>query len=809
MIEIEINGKLIRARDGTMVIEAADEAGIAIPRFCYHKKLPISANCRMCLVDIDKAAKPLPACSTPVTDGMKIFTNSPRAIMAQKGVMEFLLINHPLDCPICDQGGECQLQDVAMGYGRDVSRYQEKKRVIKDKDIGPLIATDMTRCIHCMRCVLFGQHIAGVMELGATGRGEHMEIGTFVEKAITSEMSGNVIDLCPVGALTSKPYRYTARTWELSQHEAVAPHDSIGSNLYLHVRDDRIMRVVARENEAINEVWISDRDRFSYQGINSEDRLHAPMLKKNGKWHEVDWKIALEATVQGLNKTIASHGAGQTGTLMSSTSTLEEMYLLQKVMRGIGCANIDHRLRQADFGDQDQAPLFPSLGLPIEELEQIDVALLVGSNVRNEQPIAAHRLRKAAMRGASVMFINPVDYDLHFKVQEKIIASPLGMVQALAGIAKALVHLGESSIPPRLEHLISKTEFNDVHLSMAKQLKNAVKAIVLLGNLSFYHPEFSLLNALARYIAEVTKATFGTLPESANSVGAWIAGALPHRAAAGQAVSEPGLDAAAICNSNLKAYVLMGLEPEFDYANPAIAVKSLEASEFAVSLTAFRSTAIESYADVMLPIAAFAETSGTFVNAEGRWQSFAGAVSPQGEARPAWKILRVLGNLFNLAGFEYVSSDEVRDELHAAFTAAPDISAAVRATAQPRQAPLDIVNPPGGLTRITDIPPYATDSLVRRADALQKTSAACAAAIYINTGLASNLGLSDGELANVEQEGLQATLPVVVDGRIPDGCVLIPAGLSQTTTLGALFGPVTLQRFTGALSPANLPAGTE
>ncbi|MEO5573143.1 MAG: NADH-quinone oxidoreductase subunit NuoG [Gammaproteobacteria bacterium] len=806
MIDIEINGMPIRARDGAMVIEAADEAGIAIPRFCYHKKLPVSANCRMCLVDIDKAAKPLPACATPATDGMKIFTNSPKAIMAQKGVMEFLLINHPLDCPICDQGGECQLQDVAMGYGRDVSRYQENKRVVKDKNLGPLIATDMTRCIHCMRCVLFGQHIAGVMELGATGRGEHMEIGTFVEQSINSEMSGNVIDLCPVGALTSKPYRYTARTWELSQHETIAPHDSIGSNLYLHVRGERVMRVVPHENEAINEVWISDRDRFSYQGINSPDRLHAPMLKRNGKWQEVDWQTALEATVQGLNKIIAGHGAGQIGALVSPTATLEEMYLLQKIIRGIGCANIDHRLRQSDFSNQEQAPLSPSLGISIEALEQLDAVLLIGSNVRNEQPIIAHRLRKAALNGASVMLINPVDYELHFKVQEKIIAGPAGMLEALVGVARILAQVDSTRVPPGLEKLLTQIEPDERHLNIAKHLKEGAQAIVLLGNLSLHHPHYSLLEILASYIATETGATFGTLPEAANSVGGWIAGVLPHRAAAGQASTALGLDAASMFNNKLKAYVLLGLEPEFDSGNPSAALKALEASEFTVSLTAFRSDAIESYADVMLPIAAFAETSGTYVNAESRWQSFTGAVTPQGEARPAWKILRVLGNLFNVHGFEYISSDEVRDELHAIFNAEADRTSAGDTT-EPTAS--YTINKPAGLMRLAEVPPYAADGLVRRAEALQQTIAARPAALYINASVAANLGLVQGDLAVAEQDGAQSTLPVVIDARIPDGCVLIPVGLPQTTTLGTMFGPVAVTRYATHNNLAALSAERE
>ncbi|HWQ93899.1 MAG TPA: NADH-quinone oxidoreductase subunit NuoG, partial [Gammaproteobacteria bacterium] len=439
MINLEIDGKSVQARDGVMLIEAADEAGIPIPRFCYHKKLSIAANCRMCLVDVEKAAKPLPACATPVTEGMKVYTQSTKAIMAQKGVMEFLLINHPLDCPICDQGGECELQDLAMGYGASGSRYQEKKRVVKDKDIGPLIMTDMTRCIHCTRCIRFGQEIAGLMELGATGRGEHMEIGTYIEKAMVSELSGNVIDLCPVGALTSKPFRYTARAWEMAQRETIAPHDSVGSNLYLHVRDNKVMRVVPRENEEINEVWISDRDRFSYQSLNSPDRLQVPMIKRQGVWEETDWNTALQAVVKGLRGVIQSHGAGHVGALVSPSATLEEMYLLQRLMRGLGTNSIDHRLRQTDFNDQESAPLFPSLGTSIAELQQLEAALLIGSNVRSEQPIIAHRLRQATQgNSARLMFINPVDYDFAFPVAEKIITDPAGMVRALAGIAKAL-----------------------------------------------------------------------------------------------------------------------------------------------------------------------------------------------------------------------------------------------------------------------------------------------------------------------------------------------------------------------------------
>lgn len=791
MIDIEINGIPIKARDGAMVIEAADEAGIPIPRFCYHKKLSVAANCRMCLVEVEKAAKPLPACSTPATEGMRVYTQSPKAIMAQKGVMEFLLINHPLDCPICDQGGECELQDVAMGYGRDVSRYQEKKRVVKDKDLGPLISTDMTRCIHCTRCVRFGIEIAGVMELGATGRGEHMEIGTYIEKSMVSEMSGNVIDLCPVGALTSKPFRYTARPWEMVSREAIAPHDSIGSHLHLHVRDKRVMRVVPREMEEINEVWLSDRDRYSYEGLNSAERLQAPLIKQNGVWQEVDWKTALDFTVQGLNKIIGTQGAAQIGALVSPSATLEELYLLQKLLRGVGCANIDHRLRQSDFSAQDDMPLYPSLGLAIEDVEYLDAALLIGSHVRKEQPIVAHRLRKAAMRGAAVMFINAVDYDIHFKVQEKLIVHPADTVAALAGVVKALMQRPGAAVIPGLSDWLQAIQPDATQQAMAQHLARARRAAVLLGNTAVMHPQFAVLERLVDALAQLSGARLGYLPEAANSAGAWLAGALPQRGPAGASVDHAGLHARAMLETPLQGYVLMGVEPEFDAAYPASAMKALKAAQFVVSLSAFGSQTMQDYADVLLPVAAFAETSGTFVNLEGRWQSFAGAVPPPGEARPAWKVLRVLGNLFNVPGFDYISSDQVRDELRQAVD---DVTAA--ATAQTHAASIPaapLPTPPRqGLTRITDVPPYALDGLVRRAPALQQTPDAGRAVLYVNEALAARLGLSDE--AVVQQGNAQVILHVVVDAGIPDDCVRIPAGLSGTERLEPPFGPVEVRK---------------
>ncbi|MDO9371581.1 MAG: NADH-quinone oxidoreductase subunit NuoG [Gammaproteobacteria bacterium] len=788
MVNIEINGKPIQARDGTMVIEAADEAGIMIPRFCYHKKLSIAANCRMCLVDIDKAAKPLPACATPVTDGMKILTHSPKAIMAQKGVMEFLLINHPLDCPICDQGGECELQELAMGYGRDVSRYQEKKRVVQDKDIGPLISTDMTRCIHCTRCVRFGQEIAGLMELGATGRGEHMEIGTYIEKSLKSEMSGNIIDLCPVGALTAKPSRYVARAWEMAQRPSIAPHDSIGSNLYVHVRGNQVVRVIPRENEEINETWISDRDRYSYQGVGSTDRLRVPMIKQNGVWHETDWGTALETAVQGLKQAVTAHGAAQLGALASPTATLEEMYLLQKLMRGLGCKNIDHRLRQTDFSGQAAAPGFPALNHAIADLEQLDAALLIGCNVRKEQPIAAHRLRKAALNGARIMLLNPLNYDMNFPVTEKIVASPAGMVHALAGVVKELLQ-GNPAPEQQMAALLADVHIDATQRAIAQHLKNSDKSAVLLGNLAITHPHFALLHTLAQWAAQLSQTTLGLLPEAANSAGAWLAGMLPHRGAAGARVAQAGLDAQAMLDAKLKAYLLMGVEPEYDCANPSRALGAVANADFVVTLTAFRSAAMEDYAHVMLPVVPFTETAGTFVNAEGRWQSFEAAVNPLDEARPAWKVLRVLGNLFDTPGFDYVTSHEVRDELKRAvdnMASKNERSAEVPARRLPTAD--------STLMRIGEVPIYAVDALVRRASALQQTQEAQTAAAYVNRRVAAQLAIVAGQEVQAAQGEARARLTVVIDERVPDCCVMIPAGLAGSATLGAAFGAIELAR---------------
>ncbi len=771
MLKIEIDGKQLEVAPGSTIIEAADAAGISIPRFCYHQKLSVAANCRMCLVDVEKAPKPLPACATPVADGMKIATHSAKAIAAQKGVMEFLLINHPLDCPICDQGGECELQDLAVGYGGDVSRYQEMKRVVLDKDIGPLIATEMTRCIHCTRCVRFGQELAGIMELGATGRGEHMRIGTYVAQSVDSELSGNMIDLCPVGALTSKPFRYSARTWELNDVPGVSPHDCVGANLNVQVRNNKVMRVLPRANEDVNEIWLADRDRYSYEALNSPERLLKPMVRENGKWRETDWSTALNVAVDGMQKVIAAHGPQSIGALASPTSTIEEFYLLQKLVRTLGSGNVDHRLRQRDFSDDAEAPLFPYIGHPIRKLETLDAALLIGSNIRKDQPLLGLRLRKAFLHDAALFAVNPVDYEFSFDLKAKVITDPAAMPAALARIARVLAESTGASLPSEVAVLASGKP-SAAEQAIATGLKDANSASVLFGNFAMRHPQAALLRALADLIAELSGAHFGMLPE-ANGAGGWLAGCVPQRSANGATAQPVGRHAADMFAQPLKGYFIFGAEPELDSADGKQAQKALRQAGCVVVFSAFKSSLSDS-AHVLLPLAAFTETDGTFVNAEGRFQSFRAAVAPAGEARPGWKILRVLGNLFKLAGFDYTSSAEVLAELQ------QDIKPSARLNMR-RFVPALAAK---GLQRIAEVPMYSIDPLVRRATALQKTRDSSGPVARMHPREAQKQGVGGSARLRVIAGGESVTLDFLIDQRIPEGCVLIPAACPETLALG-------------------------
>jgi NADH-quinone oxidoreductase subunit G len=782
MMEIEINGKKLQVEPGTMIIEAADKANIRIPRFCYHKKLSIAANCRMCLVEVAKAPKPLPACATPVSEGMVINTHSAEAIAAQKAVMEFLLINHPLDCPICDQGGQCELQDVAMGYGKDRSRFTEGKRAVQDKNLGSLIATDMTRCIHCTRCVRFGQEIAGLPEMGATGRGEYTEIGTYVEHSLQSELSGNIIDLCPVGALTSKPFRFKARAWELQQSPSIAPHDCVGSNIFVHRLHDQVMRVVPKENELINEVWLSDRDRFSYEGLTNSERVKQPKIKQNGQWQEVDWQTAFTWIVTKTKAIIKQHSASQLGCVVSPSATLEEQYCLQKLIRGLGTHNIDHRIHQLDFTEQQREAPYPRLNMDLAEIEQQQVILLVGSNIQREQPILGARIRKASLRGATVLSINAVDYPVNFTQARTAIVKPSQMVQTLAKIVKAL--LGDTLPQSALGDWLQAVTVDEEAKTLAALLTTHEKKLILLGALGLNHPQASLIKALVELMADLVKAHHGFLTEGANAAGAWIAGAIPHRTAAAISVTKPGLDCRQLWLSQLKAYFVYGVEPELDCVGAGQALEALQAAEFVVAFNTFESTTMQAYADVILPIAPFTETSGTFVNVSGTWQSFSRVVQPWQQSKPGWKVLRVLAEHFGLEGFDYASSEEIRDIVKA------QADGMLTKASSPYHWPKQLPAESDVLERIVEWPIYRMDGLVRRSQPLQQSTANDLLAVYLNSNTAKKHQLFGAEQVVVMQ---QQRLPLVIDERLMDDCVYIAASFEQVAGFSAV-NPLTLER---------------
>lgn len=786
LVTFTINDKEHKAAPGSMLIEVTDAADIHIPRFCYHKKLTVAANCRMCLVEVEKAPKPLPACATPVMEGMKVWTKSEKALTAQKDTMEFLLINHPLDCPICDQGGECELQDLSMAFGGSKSNYQELKRVVVDKDIGELVSTEMTRCIQCTRCVRFGEEISGMRELGATGRGDRMEIGTFVEKSIDSELSGNIIDICPVGALTAKPSRYHSRSWEMMQSEGVGSHDSVGSNVRLHTFKNKLVRVIAGENEAVNECWISDRDRFSYQGVYAEDRVKSPMVKKNGMWKEVDWSEALET----VSSKLAEVSPGSVGVLASARATIEEQYLLQKLMRSLGVNNIDHRLRQTDFHDQDNSDLFPSLGMDISDVENTDAIMLIGSNVRKEQPMLNHRIRKAALKGAEVYTINSRELAFNYDVTEQVVVTPSEMVTQLVLIAKASFTLSKNKIPKGLSDLLKSVRANKNAKSIAENLIKAKKPAIFIGSIAEQHPAYSTLRVLALVIAENTGAKFGFVGGAANTAGAWLAGLVPHRKEAGARVEVTGKNAAEMLNHPKKVYVLLDVELEADSDNPQQALAALNQAECVIAISPYANKKMLANADVILPSAAYSETSGTFVNMEGTWQSFKAASKSYEDARPAWKILRVLGNHLNVKGFDYVSSKDVRDELK---TLCDESEFTHKFEANGTYAAHDSKDSKG-LQRIGEVGEYSCDSLVRRATALQDSlpEQQC---VHLNNKLISELGLelalsSTDEKVQVKQGGVMVEMSMKANDMIPDGCALLMAGTKSSGLLGSAFGEI-------------------
>ena len=758
-----------------MVMDAANRLGTYIPHFCYHKKLSIAANCRMCLVEVEKAPKPLPACATPVTAGMIVRTHSEKAVKAQKDVMQFLLINHPLDCPICDQGGECQLQDLAVGYGPSSSRYEEEKRVVHAKDAGPLISMkEMSRCIHCTRCVRFGQEIAGVMEFGMLNRGEHSEITTFVNKTVDSELSGNMIDLCPVGALTSKPFRYSARTWELSRRKSVSPHDSLGANLVVQVKGAQVMRILPLENDAINECWLSDRDRFAYEGLNSADRLTSPMIKQDGQWQTTDWQTALEYVAHGLRNVRHEHSVDSIAALATPYSTLEELSLLQKMIRGLGSENVDFRLRQSDtVADRSFTPW---LGMSIDAFSHLKRVFVIGSFLRKDHPLLAAKLRTAVRRGAQVSLLHATDDDLLMPIANKLIAAPSDWLALLGEVAVAVAQSKQIDAPAALAQLQPSATAKQIAAGL---LSGEPRAIVL-GNAAAQHPQSSQLHALAQWIATNSNAHFGYLTEAANTVGGYLAKALP---------ANRNLAIAQFTQAK-KAYVLLNVEPELDCANPQLARSALDKAEMVVVMSPYRHGM--DYADVLLPIAPYSETSGTFVNAEGRAQGFNGTVKPLGDTRPAWKVLRVLGNLLGLDNFAYESSEDIRNEVLGVKTLdGLDLSQRLSNNAD---IPLHTPQTSTEIQRVADVPIYFSDAIARRSESLQQTVDAQAPKVKLSANLAQSLGVSAGSLVRVTQGTGSVTLPCAIESGLPNNVVRLAAAHTTTAALGSMFGSIKVEK---------------
>jgi NADH-quinone oxidoreductase subunit G len=783
-VTIEVDGRALEARKGQMIIEVTDAAGIDIPRFCYHKKLSIAANCRMCLVDVEKAPKPLPACATPVADGMKVFTQSRRAVDAQRGVMEFLLINHPLDCPICDQGGECELQDLAMGYGRSISRFTERKRVVKDKNLGPLVSTDMTRCIHCTRCVRFLEEIAGTAELGDVNRGEKTEISTFIERNIESELSGNIIDLCPVGALTNKPFRFSARAWEMSAKPYIGTHDCVGSNLFYHVRRGEIMRSVPRDAESINECWLADRDRYSHFGLRAEDRITTPMIKRNGEWESVDWPSALAFAAQALKNVTASRGADQLGVLASPRATSEEHRLLRRLADGLGTPNIDHRLRLADARD-------PNLGRarldrPMQDLSQADAVLMVGSYLRHEQPILNHRVRTAwRANNARVMDLNPIAWDFPFDLSARVIVPPQQMVAGLARLAHAAFQATGVELPDSdLGRFIAGHEPDETTRRMAETLRDADQGFVLLGDVALAHPQASVLRALADELCRIVETARMFLPAAANAEGAWRAGAVP---------ATGGLSAPEQIASPRAAYLLHDLEPEFDLADPAAARKALDSAEVVVALAAFAGTDLKDTADVLLPLAPVPETDGSYVNADGTRQSFQAAARSPGEARPGWKILRVLGERLELNGFDFTGLEQVDPVFDEGEVASPALDASALTSADTAAETL---------WRAGVVPMFGGDALLRRSEALQATDHADNAYCVLHSSMRESLGLGDAEQVLLQQGEACVTAPVRYDDGVPPGAAWLPSTSCLSSRLGAAWGEIAIETASQVASEA-------
>lgn len=780
MINLDINDQRIEIKAGSTVIEAADMVGIYIPRFCYHKELSIVANCRMCLVEVVGARKPLPACATQVTEGMKVYTMSEIALKAQRDVMEFLLINHPLDCPVCDQGGECELQDQAMGYGRGKADYDLSKRVQEDEDIGPLIQTFMTRCIHCTRCIRFGDEIAGLPELGMTQRGGSAKVATYVKHTLQSELSGNIIDLCPVGALTSKPFQYRARAWEMQENPSIAPHDCVGSHIFAHTAEKQVLRVVPREAADLNENWLSDRDRFSYLGLQDDARVTQPMIKRSGRWQTVSWERALAEIVDKTRVLIASQGTDALAGLISPNATVEEMYLFQKMLRGLSVEHIDHRIQQQDFSHQTALPIHPSLGCDIADIETLDTVLLVGSFAREEQPMLNHRINKVAQDGGKVLLLNTYDHPFNYPIHAKVNTPFAHLAHALAAVA---VGVGVT------DKKLAAIKPNEDEQRIADALVAGQSTALLLGPTALSHPDAALLHSLASMIAEKTGATVGSLTVGANTAGAWLTGCVPHRGPKGAALSQIGRDAKAVLtDSPTRAYYLFGTEIEHDAAYSERALKQLNAAAMTVCFSSFKTKEMDEYADFILPIAAFTEISGTFVNVEGRAQTFRAVNARKGEAQSGWKVLRALASLFDLPEFDFTDIDQVRDAYAAIPTTEVSATHLSNDTLLPKKTDT--------IMRFAPWPMYRVDPLVRRAEALQQVTP-IEEAVMVNADMAKRLGVEPGAVVLVSQGERSLKMPLRIDSCVPDYTALLPSGISCVSGFGEAAAPINIRKRVG------------
>ena len=735
-MKVYINDKEFDALPGETIIQLSDRVGIHIPRFCYHKHLSVVASCRMCLVDIEGVKHAQPACSTPLNDNMRVNTSSQKTKDAQKNSMEFLLINHPLDCPICDQGGECELQDVSLEHGDDHSTYMQLKRVVIDKDVSPLISTDMTRCIHCSRCVRFGEEISNVKELGLLDRGEDMKIDVFVEQKISSELSGNMIDLCPVGALNNKPYRYKARTWDLREHSGISPHDCIGSNIFYHTYKNKIVRAVPKENPDINQTWLSDRDRFGYEGIYSKDRIYKTLIRQDSKLIELERQLVTQKISELLNDMIRDNGTDKIGCLISARSTNEELFLFQKLARGLGIKNIDHRTNECDFSYQDNYPVMPSLGCDISDLDSFDNIILIGVNIKSEFPILSVRLNQAVKKGTKIYSINfdssSEDFPLFFK---KTVNN---------------------------KDLVTFFTNEKTTLNFNKDQKTLVingPAISRLSNQS------DVLSIIHKYCLSI-KATLGILTDYCNSTGAWISGNVPHREIAGVSIKEQGLNSYDMLSSEVSSYVLFNLEPELDFYDSKLIENSLKKSKCNVIFSNYLTPMIEKYADIIIPIATFAETKGSYINIEGKEQSFNNIVNLDKNIYEGWDILSQIIADNNLGSYSY---DTIREELIRSIN---DVDYSLNNLSNHSLNQDNKKNDDIFILSKRHI--YKSDSIVRRSESLKMTEQSKFDKIYISKNLKDNIDQSIiKSLHDFNVDDYQTKL--VVDSNLSSNTIIYPS----------------------------------